>query len=590
MTTNYEIGKTYDLSFKSVIQMSDGRQYLVATDGPHDYTIKPYDFQIEYDAIPHTLSCYVTKYTFSGLPCFEQVKETVLKERYTIGESHKFTVSEIHTDAKTNKDFYVLLDEFGITHRYYPKDTDAPKKNGDEITLIVKGFVPAKQGQNNGRLDLESRPASTGAVRVYPAVKPNYPRIPGKVNFGTEDAKKEFKSSIVYPAGETEPDIDKQLGIICRTIAGFMNANGGTLYIGVSDNGYVCGIEGDYSHLNDGKDEFTYKENDDQYMQKITNRICDALGRTAGTLIDMKIKEADGMKYCTIDIKKASSPVWFYGNKLFVRIVTTNRKLMGDEITQFVLNRLSKTAFAKQKEEEKPVIDEYSSEPAQTPAAAPTVSATPTPAPVPAAPATVKKAKKAWRNITFYNNGEWSFQKDELSGADVICNAEVPCDAKQNSLILILAYENGHVEATELKKVMYGKSGLLPSDNRRKQGLHLANGKLVSAFCVKKKDMLLLTTEKAGETFVKALDVDTLGIHDHMGKGNDIVHEKGAVLVDATLVPDDAGKRIALKGSGIFIEKNQKYTKGGVKFAHLASNYQDLVNSLKGIVPAKLVS
>ena len=575
MNTTYEVGKTYELRFASTI-VKDGTQYIVATDGPNDFTIKPYDYQTEYSLIPSILSCYVRKIGFTGMPYFEQSKEAVLKDRYyQFGGTHTFTIDEIHLDTNSNKQFYVLSDEFGITHRYYPKDGEEVKKSGDQVSLVVKGIVPAQNGKNNARLDLDVKaPATAGAQLVYSTAKPVYPKKSGK-NFGSEDAKKEFKSSIVYPAGDTLPDIDKQLGIICRTIAGFMNAGGGTLYIGVSDSGYICGIDGDYSHLNDGDEDFTYKENDDQYMLKITNRICSVLGRTAGTLIDMEIKEEDGMKYCVVDIKKASRPIWYEGNKLFVRMITTNRMLKNDEITQFVLDRVSKNSFVKQKQEEAPVAESAPATQAQS-AAAP---AAPAPAvqPAPAA-VVVKKAKKVWRHITFYDNGDWSFQKNELQGPDVVINAEIPEDAKQKGLILILAYENGHVEATQLKEVLYGKNGLLPEGKRRGQGLCLANGKVVSVFCVKKKDMLLLTSEVAGEKYVKALDVDTLGIHDRMGKGNEIVREKGATLVDAVRILDDAGARISLKGSGIFIEKNQKYTKGGVKLTALAPNYQTFID------------
>ena len=582
MDTSYEIGKVYDLKYVNTIVKEDGSQYLVATDDKLDYTIKPYEYQTEYNAIPSTLSCYVKKIGFNGKVYFEQSREAVLKNLYyNLGEEHKFIIDEIHIDINTNKTFFVLSDEFGLTHRYYPKDGEDSKKSGDAFTLIVKGIVPAQIGKNNARLDLclksniSKAPASE---LVYSTARPVYPKITGKKNFGSEDAKKEFKSSIVYPAGDTIANIDKQLGIICRTIAGFMNASGGTLYIGVSDNGYICGIEGEYSHLNDGEEDYTYKENDDQYMLKITNRILSLLGMTAGTLINMKIEEEDGKKYCVIDIKRASRPIWFNGNKLFVRIVTTNRLLKNDEITQFVLDRVSKNSFFKQKQDEAPVEDHNAYEQTQ-PAAAPAVSpqvVIPVPAPI-----VVKKPKKIWRHITFYDNGEWSFQKDELQGSDVVCNAEVPEDARQKGLILILAYENGHVEATYLKAVLYGKNGLLPEGKRRGQGLCPSNGKVVSVFCVKKKDMLLLTSEVAGEKFVKAFDVDTLGIHDRMGKGNVIVREHGATLVEAIRIPDDDGSRIALKGSGIFIEKNQKYTKGGVRLASLAPNYQTLIGGFE---------
>lgn len=573
----YEVGKTYDLKFVNTI-VKDGAIYIVVTDEERDYTVKPYDYQIEYSIFPPTLSCYVKRVGLNGFPFFEQLRAAILEDRYyNTNTVHSFIVDEICRDTNTNSIFYQLSDEFGIQHRYYPKEDEEVKREGASISLLVKGIVSAQPGRNNARLDLEAR--APQAELVYSTAQPVYPRNTQRKYFGTENEKQEFKSSIVYPAGQTSPDIDQQLGIICRTIAGFMNANGGTLYIGVSDNGHVCGIDGDYSHLNDGDDDFIYKENDDHYLQKITNTICRDLGKIAGTLVGMRIEETEGKKYCIVTIKKAARPIWFKKDKLFVRIVTTNRHLLGDDITQFVLSRVTKNAFVHQKESESQSPAEYTPSP-ETESDQVVPAETSAPVPQPSAPLTVAKGKKAWRHITFYDNGEWSFQKDELQGADVVCNAVVPSDAKRNNLILVLAYENGHVEAAALKSVLYGRNGLLPEGKRRGKGLYLGNGKLVSVFCSTKNDMLLLTSEIAGEKYVKALDVDTLGIHEHMGMGNGIVRENGAVLISAVHVPDDVGSRISLVGSGVFIEKNQKYTKGGVKLGLLAPEHRQLITTL----------
>lgn len=286
----------------------------------------------------------------------------------------------------------------------------------------------------------------------------------------------------------------------------------------------------------------------------------------------MRFEQDEDKKYVVIEIKKASRPIWFEHNQLYVRIVVTNRRLTDDEITQFILDRVSKTEFVKQLESEAAMVDN-------------TLDVTPgtlTLGGVPATKAPLKVAKpgNAWRHITFYKNGEWSFQKDALQGDDVICNAKVPSDAKQKNHILILAYENGHIEAVSLKDMLYGTKGLLPEGKRRGQGLCLGNGTLVAVFCANKKDMILVTSELAGEQFVKAMDVDTLGIHKKSGKGNGIVREPGAKLVNAVHIPNNVGYRIAMQGSGIFIEKNQKYTKGGVKLSTLSPNYRQLIEDL----------
>ena len=571
MKSNYEVGKTYPLDFVNLI-VKDDVQYIVVTDGVRDYTVKPYDYQTEYSTFPKVVQCYVWKISFTGNPYFEQSREQVLKDRYyQFGSLHSFVVGEICIDSKSKSTFYILSDEYGIQHRYYPGEEETLKKTGDTIALVVKGIADAREGRNNARLELEF-PTKHVAVAETPA----YPKNAGKKNFGCESETVEFKSSIVFPAGEFGPNIGKQLGIICRTIAGFMNAGGGTLYIGVSDNGYICGIESDYSHLNDGDDEYTYKQDNDGYLQRITNSICNILGRTAGTLVSMRIEQEEDKKYCVVDIKKAARPVWFTGNKLFVRMVTTNRKLSGDEITQYILDRVSMNSFVKQKEAEVPVEKSDTSEDTVH-------SSIQLPAATAPAPSKANKSPEAWRYVTFYNNGDWSFQKHEAQGDDVVANAVVPSDAKKNNHILILAYENGHVEASSLKVLLYGKSGLLPEGKRRGQGLCLSNGKLVAAFCVNKKDMLLLSSEVAGIEYVKVLDVDTLGIHDGFGKGNEIVREPGATLVNAVRIPNDDGARVSIKGSGIFIEKNQKYTKGGVKLSSLAPAYRQLIGDLSEV-------
>ena len=573
METTYEVGKSYPLSFVSLIYKDDN-PFIVASDGVDDYTIRPYDYQVEYSSFPSVIQGYVRKIGLNERPYFEQLKEQVLKDRYyQFGSSHGFVVDDVQIDTNTNHVFYSLSDEYGIQHRYYPGEEEIMKKRGDSITLVVKKILPSRDGKNNARLVFEL--PSEGADSLSTDTKPVYPKNAGRKNFGCENEKKEFKSSIVYPASETTANIGKQLGIICKTIAGFMNANGGTLYIGVMDNGYICGIEGDYSHLNDGDDDYSYKENDDGYLQVITNSICKILGRTAGRLVSMSIEQEDDRKYCVIEIKKASLPIWFTGNKLFVRMITTNRKLNGDEITQFVLDRVSKNAFVKQKESEVPTEVDLSAEDSPEEATLSPINVVPVSIPV---AVSAKKPLNAWRYITFYDNGEWSFQKEEVQGDDVVCTAVVPSDAKRNNHILIIAYKDGHVEATALKTLLYGKSGLLPEGKRRGQGLYPTNGEVVSAFCANKKDILLLTSELAGDLFVKALDVDTLGIHDRMGKGNEIIREPGAALIGALRIPNDEGARIALRGSGIFIEKNQKYTKGGVRISSLASNYRQLID------------
>lgn len=70
---------------------------------------------------------------------------------------------------------------------------------------------------------------------------------------GMEDKVKEFKSSFVYPADKSQhmsPNLRMQSLAVFKAVCAFLNSKiGGTLYLGVSDSGYVVGIDNDLDYL-----------------------------------------------------------------------------------------------------------------------------------------------------------------------------------------------------------------------------------------------------------------------------------------------------------------------------------------------------
>lgn len=63
-----------------------------------------------------------------------------------------------------------------------------------------------------------------------------------------ESDRLEFKSSIRYDFVKKETNKNLEI-VIAKTIAGFMNANGGKLIIGVDDHGEILGVEKDFNTL-----------------------------------------------------------------------------------------------------------------------------------------------------------------------------------------------------------------------------------------------------------------------------------------------------------------------------------------------------
>lgn len=106
-----------------------------------------------------------------------------------------------------------------------------------------------------------------------------------------------------------------------KWICGFANAQGGSLYIGIKDNGEVCGVQ-------DAK----------KLMEDIPNKVRDMLG----ILVDVNQKKEDEKKYLEIVIEAYPYPISFRG-KYYQRAITTNQELKGAALDRFMLRKQGKT-------------------------------------------------------------------------------------------------------------------------------------------------------------------------------------------------------------------------------------------------------
>lgn len=87
------------------------------------------------------------------------------------------------------------------------------------------------------------------------------------VYFGHEGVEKEFKTSAFIHADKNAAE--EQCVVLARVIASFMNTDGGTLYIGVNDLGYLNGLA----------QEFKFTHNDsDVYLRTVNRNIIRQLG------------------------------------------------------------------------------------------------------------------------------------------------------------------------------------------------------------------------------------------------------------------------------------------------------------------------
>ena len=107
----------------------------------------------------------------------------------------------------------------------------------------------------------------------------------------------EFKSTLRWNLKEDRKD-NRVTHATLKTIAAFLNTEGGDLLLGVADDGSVVGIE---------RDGF---DTDDKFMLHLAQVVRNALGDRAGTCIDPRTQVLDGGKVCVVSCQRSPEPVF----------------------------------------------------------------------------------------------------------------------------------------------------------------------------------------------------------------------------------------------------------------------------------------
>lgn len=141
-----------------------------------------------------------------------------------------------------------------------------------------------------------------------------------------EGKKIEFKQTFSKNIRTNKKDKEIEKSSL-KNIVGFLNAEGGTLLIGVSDDEDVTGIEDDY-----------YQSND-KYLLHFKNAINTKIGSEFYPLIDYDIYEVLGKRVLKIDCLKSSEPCFYEEKEFFVRTNPATDKLEGKKQREYIKRR-----------------------------------------------------------------------------------------------------------------------------------------------------------------------------------------------------------------------------------------------------------
>ena len=146
----------------------------------------------------------------------------------------------------------------------------------------------------------------------------------------------EFKSSIRWD--HKRGGVNKELQLpIAKSIAGMLNYQGGTLLVGVADDGTVLGIDKDFTGLR--------KPDTDGFQLALTEIIRTYLGLDSMEYIHVRFAAIDGKQICVITIGPNKKPVFMTINntsEFWVRAGNSTRQLNVKEATDYIQSHWGK--------------------------------------------------------------------------------------------------------------------------------------------------------------------------------------------------------------------------------------------------------
>jgi type I restriction enzyme R subunit len=140
-----------------------------------------------------------------------------------------------------------------------------------------------------------------------------------------------LRAGICVKSGATPRSKDA----IVKTVAAFLNCDGGTLLIGVGPDGSLVGLELDYEHVK--------PPNGDGLVNWLTTHLKNALGAAAVMRTRARVVSHAGVQICRLDVAKSSRPVWAKTSKVdsvfFVRMNNSSRPMPPGDLDHYFADR-----------------------------------------------------------------------------------------------------------------------------------------------------------------------------------------------------------------------------------------------------------
>jgi hypothetical protein len=231
------------------------------------------------------------------------------------------------------------INEFVFYHEHGAAAPSAWVFVGDQMREVLQGLKPIKTlfyalvGAFFGLLAASLFAAVVGRLwRQERAMEELGKNLATLISQG-EGPELEFKSSFRWDVNAGSVNRSIEMASL-KSVAGFLNARGGTLLIGVGDDGKIFGLEKDYATLRrPGRDGFD---------QALMTAVSSHLGADIGPYVQVLFQQLEGADVARVLVSPAPRPVFLSVGatpKLYVRTGAATRELNVEEALAYRADR-----------------------------------------------------------------------------------------------------------------------------------------------------------------------------------------------------------------------------------------------------------
>ena len=312
---------------------------LVVDDNEHVYKMKhkesvePLTFRQVIDNIDSAILTYQDETDYEELPVGVMESQLVNNFRPDLEKEEVLKSFDIGSNFYPLEEYYKAKKETWFKHLINDDKDVINEKFNNAKRLLFDDFIE----NQISNFEKEQSWAQPGMYKKLVKSKDEENTILTKISNG-ESKTCEFKESLSLDVRQSEnnksyvPKKEEKIELsVLKTIAGFLNSDGGELFIGVNDESIICGIENELKRF--------HKSSKDKMQLHLKSLIKQNIGLGSSNYINLELKKVNDKEIIHVICKKSDEPVYIKDKDFYIRTGPATDKLEGRELVNYTTSR-----------------------------------------------------------------------------------------------------------------------------------------------------------------------------------------------------------------------------------------------------------